>query len=173
MTFLILPVLVMCLTVKLTSPGPALYWSRRVGRFGEFFMMPKIRSMYITTPETATSTLKNPDLYLTRIGSFLRRNSIDELPQFFSVLIGDMSVVGPRPALHDQLELIANRKGLGIDELRPGITGWAQVNGRDAIALSCKIQLDLEYLQRSSIFFDFKIIVLTVFAVLKSKDIRH
>ena len=167
------PFILIYLAVKLTSPGPAIYWSRRVGEQGSFFMMPKFRSMRVDTPELATDKLVNPERYVTGIGSFLRRTSLDELPQIFSVLRGDMSIVGPRPALYNQHDLIAKRQRLGIDRLRPGITGWAQINGRDDIALREKIELDHHYLQQQSIRFDLKILILTVTAVLRSKGVKH
>ena len=167
------PFILIYLAVKLTSPGPAIYWSRRVGEQGSFFMMPKFRSMRVDTPELATDKLVNPEHYLTGIGFFLRRTSLDELPQILSVLRGDMSIVGPRPALHNQHDLIAKRQMLGIDGVRPGITGWAQINGRDDIALCKKIELDYYYLQQQSVRFDLKILILTVTAVLTSKGVKH
>ena len=167
------PCILIWLSVRLTSPGPALYWSRRAGIHGTFFMMPKFRTMQINTPEVATDKLGDAKSYLTPIGSFLRRTSLDELPQLYSVMRGDMSIVGPRPALHNQDELIAGRAALGIDQLRPGVTGWAQINGRDEIALQDKLQFDREYLERQSLFFDLKIIFLTVIAVARSRGITH
>ena len=167
------PYLFIILSVKLSSPGPALYWSRRAGSHGTFFMMPKFRTMQINTPEVATDKLGDAKSYLTPIGSFLRRTSLDELPQLYSVMRGDMSIVGPRPALHNQDELIAGRAALGIDQLRPGVTGWAQINGRDEIALQDKLQFDREYLERQSLFFDLKIIFLTVIAVVRSRGVLH
>ncbi len=169
----LVPVIMIFLLIKLTSNGPALYWSRRVGKNGTFFMMPKFRSMYLNAPEVASDKLDNPDQHVTRIGSFLRRLSLDELPQIISVLRGDMSIVGPRPALHNQYDLIAKRASLGISILLPGVTGWAQVNGRDDIELEKKLNLDLEYLQRKGILFDLYIIILTVMAVIKSKGVSH
>ena len=172
-SILIFPCVFVWIAVKLTSPGPAIYWSRRASRKGKFFMMPKFRTMSLETPEVATDKLQNPKKYLTSIGSFLRKTSLDELPQFLSVLIGNMSIVGPRPALYNQHELIAKRKELGIDTLRPGITGWAQINGRDDITLTEKIYLEHQYLQRQSILFDFKIIIKTVLTVIKSRNVVH
>ena len=169
----LVPFILIYLAVKFTSPGPAIYWSRRIGEQGSFFMMPKFRSMRVDTPELATDKLADPEHYLTSIGSFLRRTSLDELPQILSVLRGDMSIVGPRPALHNQHDLIAKRQMLGIDGVRPGITGWAQINGRDDIALSKKIELDYHYLQQQSVRFDLKILILTVTAVLKFKGVKH
>ena len=167
------PCILILLSVRLTSLGPALYWSRRAGSHGTFFMMPKFRTMQVNTPEVATDKLGDAKSYLTPIGSFLRRTSLDELPQLYSVMRGDMSIVGPRPALHNQDELIAGRAALGIDQLRPGVTGWAQINGRDEIALQDKLQFDREYLERQSLFFDLKIIFLTVIAVVRSRGITH
>jgi O-antigen biosynthesis protein WbqP len=167
------PCILIWLFVRLTSPGPALYWSRRAGSHGTFFMMPKFRTMQINTPEVATDKLGDAKSYLTPIGSFLRRTSLDELPQLYSVMRGDMSIVGPRPALHNQDELIAGRAALGIDQMRPGVTGWAQINGRDEIALQDKLQFDREYLERQSLFFDLKIIFLTVIAVVRSRGVLH
>ena len=167
------PFVLIYFAVKVTSSGPAIYWSRRIGEQGRFFMMPKFRSMRVDTPELATDKLVDPEHYLIGIGSFLRRTSLDELPQIFSVLRGDMSIVGPRPALYNQHDLIAERQRLGIDMLRPGITGWAQINGRDDIALRKKIELDYHYLQQQSVRFDLKILILTVTAVLKSKGVKH
>ena len=171
--FAIVPIVVIWLIVVTTSKGPAIYWSRRVGRQAQFFMMPKFRSMRIDTPEVATDKLGNASNYITPIGSFLRRTSLDELPQIYSVLRGDMSIVGPRPALHNQHELIAKRAVMGINQLRPVMTGWAQINGRDEIALQDKLQFDDEYLARQSLFFDIKIILLTVTAVARSRGVSH
>jgi O-antigen biosynthesis protein WbqP len=168
-----IPCILIWLSVRLTSPGPALYWSRRAGSHGTFFMMPKFRTMQINTPEVATDKLGDAKSYLTPIGSFLRRTSLDELPQLYSVIRSDMSIVGPRPALHNQDELIAGRAAMGIDQLRPGVTGWAQINGRDEIALQDKLQFDREYLERQSLFFDLKIIFLTVIAVVRSRGVLH
>ena len=170
---LIVPCILIFIAVKLTSSGPALYWSLRIGRKNTFFMMPKFRTMCLKTPELASDKLKDPTKYLTPIGSFLRHNSLDELPQFLSVLSGDMSVVGPRPALHNQNSLITKRKEFGIDVLLPGITGWAQINGRDNISLSKKIALDNYYLKHKSILLDFKIIIITISKVLRSKNVIH
>ena len=167
------PFILILAGVRLSSPGPAIYWSRRAGRQGQFFIMPKFRSMRIDTPEVATDSLGDAKTYITPFGSFLRRTSLDELPQIYSVLRGDMSIVGPRPALHNQHELIAKRAELGIDQLRPGVTGWAQINGRDEIALQNKLQFDQEYLACQSLFFDLKIILLTVVAVIKSRGVSH
>ena len=149
----IIPCLLIALLIKTTSIGPTLYISKRVGRHGKLFYMPKFRTMHVETPELATDKLGDPTDYLTPIGSFLRTTSLDELPQIISVLLGHMSLVGPRPALFNQNDLIAHRQELGINNLRPGITGWAQVNGRDDIALDIKVQLDAEYVARQSLWF--------------------
>jgi O-antigen biosynthesis protein WbqP len=167
------PYILILIVIRLSSSGPAIYWSRRAGRHGQFFMMPKFRSMRVDTPEVATDKLKDTGGYITPLGSFLRRTSLDELPQIYSVLRGDMSVVGPRPALHNQHELIARRAELGIDQLRPGMTGWAQINGRDEITLRDKLRFDQEYFERQSLFFDLKIILVTVAAVVRSRGVSH
>ena len=169
----VVPCILIMAGVKLSSSGPAIYWSRRAGLRGQFFLMPKFRSMRIDTPEVATDKLGDAGAYVTPFGSFLRRTSLDELPQIYSVLRGDMSIVGPRPALHNQDELIAKRATLGIDQLRPGVTGWAQINGRDEIELPNKLRFDLEYLARQSLFFDLKIILLTVLTVVRSRGVSH
>ncbi|MGB8052160.1 MAG: sugar transferase, partial [Azonexus sp.] len=145
---LALPLLMVALAVKLTSPGPVLYWSDRVGRHNRIFRMPKFRSMRTDTPAVATHLLQDPDAWLTPIGAFLRKTSLDELPQLWSILAGDMSIVGPRPALFNQDDLIALRSERGVHELAPGLTGWAQVNGRDELPIPQKVELDVEYLRR-------------------------
>lgn len=170
---LALPVIVVALAVRLTSPGPALYWSDRVGRNNRIFRMPKFRSMRIGTPAVATHLLKNPGVYLTPIGSFLRKSSLDELPQLWSILVGDMSFVGPRPALFNQDDLIALRTELGVHELTPGLTGWAQVNGRDELPIPEKVKLDAEYLRRQSLSFDIWILWLTFVKVLGRDGVSH
>ena len=157
LVLLVVPMLLITVAVRLTSKGSALYWSDRVGRDNTIFKMPKFRSMLTGTPTVATHLLDNPDSYLSPIGSFLRLSSLDELPQLFSVLKGDMSFVGPRPALFNQEDLIALRKEKGVDKLLPGITGWAQVNGRDELSIPDKVALDVEYLKRKSFWFDIKI----------------
>ena len=164
--FLTLPILIVAIAVRLTSPGPALHWSDRVGRDNRIFKMPKFRSMRIDTPAVATHLLQNPDQWLTPIGSFLRKSSLDELPQLWSILKGDMSFVGPRPALFNQDDLIALRTERGVHELVPGLTGWAQVNGRDELPIPLKVELDVEYLQRRSLLFDMKVIWITALKVL-------
>ncbi len=170
---LVLPILIVALAVKLTSPGPALYWSDRVGRNNRIFKMPKFRSMRIDTPAVATHLLRNPHQWLTPIGSFLRKSSLDELPQLWSILKGDMSFVGPRPALFNQDDLIALRTDTGVHRLVPGLTGWAQVNGRDELPISQKVQLDVEYLQRRSLLFDLKILWITALKVLVRDGVSH
>lgn len=170
---LALPILIVASAVRLTSPGPALYWSDRVGRHNRIFKMPKFRSMRIDTPAVATHLLKNPDQWLTPIGPFLRKSSLDELPQLWSILKGDMSFVGPRPALFNQDDLIALRTEKGVHELVPGLTGWAQVNGRDELPIPQKVQLDAEYLQRRSLLFDLKILWMTALKVLARDGVSH
>ena len=171
--FLALPIVLVALAVKLTSPGPALYWSDRVGRRNRIFKMPKFRSMRIDTPAVATHLLQNPDQWLTPIGSFLRKSSLDELPQLWSILKGDMSFVGPRPALFNQDDLIALRTEKGVHELLPGLTGWAQVNGRDELPIPQKVELDAEYLQRRSLLFDLKVLWMTTLKVLVRDGVSH
>jgi O-antigen biosynthesis protein WbqP len=170
---LALPVLFVAILVRLTSPGPALYWSDRVGRHNRIFRMPKFRSMRIGTPAVATHLLKDPKVYLTPIGSFLRKSSLDELPQLWSILVGDMSFVGPRPALFNQDDLIALRTESGVHELVPGLTGWAQINGRDELPIPEKVKLDVEYLQRRSLWFDVRILWLTFVKVLQRDGVSH
>lgn len=171
--FLALPIVITAMAVRLTSPGPALYWSDRVGRHNRIFRMPKFRSMRIDTPAVATHLLQNPDQWLTPIGSFLRKSSLDELPQLWSILKGDMSFVGPRPALFNQEDLIALRTEKGLHELVPGLTGWAQVNGRDELPIPQKVQLDAEYLQQRSTLFDLKILWMTAMQVLARDGVSH
>ena len=167
------PLLLVAIAVRLTSKGSALYWSDRVGIDNKIFKMPKFRSMLIDTPTIATHLLENPDLYLSLIGGFLRRTSLDELPQLFSVLKGDMSFVGPRPALFNQDDLIKLRKERGVDKLLPGITGWAQVNGRDELSIPDKVALDVEYLNRQSFWFDMKILWMTFLKVINRDGVSH
>ena len=171
--FLALPIVMTALAVRLTSPGPALYWSDRVGRHNRIFKMPKFRSMRIDTPAVATHLLQNPEQWLTPIGSFLRKSSLDELPQLWSILKDDMSFVGPRPALFNQDDLIALRTEKGVHELVPGLTGWAQVNGRDELPIPQKVALDAEYLERRSLLFDMKILWLTALKVLARDGVSH
>jgi O-antigen biosynthesis protein WbqP len=170
---LLVPIILVALVVRLTSRGPALYWSDRVGRNKRIFKMPKFRSMRIDTPAVATHLLKNPDQWLTPIGSFLRKSSLDELPQLWSILKGDMSFVGPRPSLFNQDDLIALRTEMGVHELVPGLTGWAQVNGRDELPVQQKVRLDAEYLQRRSLLFDLKILWMTALKVLARDGVSH
>lgn len=168
------PLLILvALAVKLTSKGPILHWSNRVGRNNQIFSMPKFRSMRVDTPQLPTHLLANPSAYLTPIGALIRRTSLDELPQLFSILAGDMSFVGPRPALFNQSDLIAMRTELGVHRLAPGLTGWAQVNGRDELPIPVKVRFDHEYLQRQSPAFDLKIIGLTLVKVVRSEGITH
>ena len=169
----IIPCLIIAVLIKTTSSGSILYLSKRVGQHGNLFDMPKFRTMRVDTPELATDKLDDPTTYLTPIGGFLRKTSLDELPQIFSVLRGHMSLVGPRPALFNQSDLIARRQECGIDNMRPGITGWAQVNGRDDIELDIKLQLDAQYMKRQSLWFDIRIMLLTIYAVVGRKDISH
>ena len=159
--------------VRVTSPGPMLYWSDRVGQGNRLFSMPKFRSMQVDTPAVATHLLKQPTRYLTPIGSYLRRSSLDELPQLWCVLVGDMSFVGPRPALFNQDDLIALRTHYGVHELLPGLTGWAQVNGRDELPIPEKVRLDVEYLQKISFKFDVIILWRTLKSVAHGKGIAH
>lgn len=172
-SILALPIMVVALAVRLTSPGPALYWSNRVGRHNHIFKMPKFRSMRTGTPAVATHLLKDPAVYLTPIGSFLRKSSLDELPQLWSILVGDMSFVGPRPALFNQDDLVALRSEFGVHELTPGLTGWAQVNGRDELPIPQKVKLDAEYLARQSLSFDIRILWLTLVKVLRRDGVSH
>lgn len=168
-----LPLMLVALAVRLTSPGPVFYWSDRVGRHNRLFKMPKFRSMQIGTPAVATHLLQSPDAYLTPIGSFLRKSSLDELPQLWSILKGDMSFVGPRPALFNQDDLIALRTAAGVHELLPGLTGWAQINGRDELPISLKVQLDADYLERCSLAFDVYILWLTAIKVIRREGVSH
>lgn len=170
---LLLPGLLVALAVRLTSKGPVLYWSDRVGRGNKIFRMPKFRSMQVGTPSVATHLLSNPNEYLTPIGSFLRRSSLDELPQLWSIIKGDMSLVGPRPALFNQSDLIALRSQHGVHELVPGLTGWAQINGRDELPIPQKVALDIEYLRRRSFMFDLQIIFKTAVKVLSRESVSH
>ena len=172
--FLLSPLFViLALLVKATSRGPALYWSNRVGKYNHNFRMPKFRSMRVDTPQVATHLLSNPSMFLTPIGDFLRRTSLDELPQLLSIFIGDLSFVGPRPALFNQADLIALRTERGIHALVPGLTGWAQINGRDELSIPVKVQFDDEYLKRRSFKFDLYILCMTAVKVVRRKDIHH
>lgn len=170
---LIIPITLTALAVRLTSKGPVLYWSSRVGKDNHLFQMPKFRSMKVDTPAVATHLLINPDSLLTPIGSFLRKSSLDELPQLWSILKGDMSFVGPRPALFNQDDLIALRTETGVHTLIPGLTGWAQINGRDELPIPDKVALDAEYLEKRSFWFDLKILFLTFVKVIQKDGITH
>lgn len=165
--------LALAAAVRLTSPGPAIHWSRRVGRNNRIFAMPKFRSMRTDTPDVATHLLEDPARWITPIGGFLRRSSLDELPQLWSVLVGDMSLVGPRPALFNQDDLVALRTEAGVHRLRPGLTGWAQVNGRDELPIPEKVRLDAEYLARRSFGFDLAIIAVTARTALFARGVSH
>lgn len=170
---LFIPVVLVALLVRLTSPGPALYWSDRIGKNNTIFKMPKFRSMRVGTPAVATHLLADAHSHLTPVGNFLRKSSLDELPQLWSIIRGDMSFVGPRPALFNQDDLIALRTQYGVEKLPPGLTGWAQVNGRDELPIPEKVKLDVEYLQQQSLSFDIKIIVLTFLKVVRRDGITH
>ncbi len=169
----IIPLALLALFVRMTSKGPALYWSDRVGKNNQIFKMPKFRSMRIDTPAVATHLLSNPESFLTPIGSFLRRSSLDELPQLWSIFIGDMSFVGPRPALFNQDDLIKLRTEAGVHVLVPGLTGWAQVNGRDELSIPEKVTWDAEYLQHQSFGFDIQILWLTFLKVVRKDGVSH
>jgi O-antigen biosynthesis protein WbqP len=171
--FLALPILVIAIVVRVTSAGPALYWSKRVGRYNAIFRMPKFRTMQVGTPAVATHLLSDSGQYLTSVGSFLRKSSLDELPQLWSILVGDMSFVGPHPALFNQDDLIALRSQYGVHELVPGLTGWAQVNGRDELSIPIKVQYEVEYLQKQSFWFDLKILGLTFLKVVRQTGVSH
>jgi len=170
---LALPLLVVALLVRLTSPGPVLYWSDRVGRDNTIFRMPKFRSMRVGTPALATHLMISPDLHMTPFGSFLRKSSLDELPQLWSILKGDMSFVGPRPALFNQDDLIALRTQKGIHQLTPGLTGWAQINGRDELPIPAKVEFDHYYLVHQSMFLDIKILLLTALKIFLREGVTH
>lgn len=171
--FLMLPIVLVSVVVRLTSSGSILYWSDRVGRNNTIFKMPKFRTMRVDTPAVATHLLVDPANFLTPAGSFLRKSSLDELPQLWSIIKGDMSFVGPRPALFNQDDLVALRTECGVDKLVPGLTGWAQVNGRDELSISNKVALDAEYLHNQSFCLDMKIIYLTFLKVLSRDGIQH
>ncbi|HEU5402778.1 MAG TPA: sugar transferase [Terriglobales bacterium] len=168
-----IPMIIVAILIRVTSRGPALYWSDRVGIHNHIFRMPKFRSMRVDAPQLATHLFRDPDAYLTPIGGFLRRSSLDELPQLLSILKGDISFVGPRPALFNQDDLVALRTERGIDKLIPGLTGWAQINGRDSIPIPEKVELDAWYLRNLSFWLDLKILFMTVFKVMRTEDISH
>lgn len=170
---ILLPFLLICLAVKLTSKGPVFHMSKRIGKDNHFFLMPKFRSMRTDAPQIATHLLTNPDLFLTPIGGFLRKSSLDEIPQILSVIMGDMSLVGPRPALFNQDDLKELRTKSGVHKLTPGITGWAQINGRDELAIPLKVQFDEYYLKNHSLFLDLKILFLTLLRVMGAANITH
>jgi len=170
---LLVPILIVGLLVMLTSKGPVLYWSDRVGQNNVIFRMPKFRTMRVGTPAVATHLLTDPHAYLTPIGGFLRKSSLDELPQLWSILAGDMSFVGPRPALFNQDDLIALRTQYGVHELMPGLTGWAQINGRDELPIPDKVALDVEYLQKRSFWFDVNVLWLTLIKVVRRDGVSH
>ena len=170
---LVLPCILVAILVKVSSPGPILYWSDRVGRYNRIFQMPKFRSMRVGTPAVATHLLAQPEDHLTPIGGFLRKSSLDELPQLWSIIKGDMSFVGPRPALFNQDDLISLRTEYGVHEVVPGLTGWAQINGRDELPIPQKVALDKEYVQRQSLVFDIKILFLTLLKVIMRSDVSH
>ncbi len=169
----VMPILLVALLVKLTSKGPALYWSNRIGAGNKLFKMPKFRTMKMDTPAVATHLLKNPDQFLTPIGSFLRKTSLDELPQLWSIFVGDMSIVGPRPALFNQDDLVVLRTKAGVDKLLPGLTGWAQINGRDELPIPEKVKFDVYYLENQSFWLDIRIILLTIKKVLCKEGVQH
>ena len=173
LAILLLPIILVSLIVKFTSQGSILYWSERVGRRNIIFKMPKFRTMQVGTPAVATHLLAGSAQYLTPVGSFLRKSSLDELPQLWSILVGDMSFVGPRPALFNQDDLIALRTEYGVDKLVPGLTGWAQVNGRDELSIPIKVQYELEYLNKRSFWFDMKILSLTFLKVVRRAGVSH
>ncbi len=170
---LALPLLLVALAVKLTSVGPVLFWADRVGQNNRIFKMPKFRTMLAQTPVVATHLLENPDSYLTAVGGFLRKSSLDELPQLWSIFKGDMSFVGPRPALFNQDDLVELRTRHGVHALVPGLTGWAQINGRDELPIPQKVALDLEYMRRQSLLFDFQILFLTFIKVIRRDNVAH
>ena len=170
---LCIPIMLIALWVCITSDGPIMYWSDRIGRNNKIFRMPKFRTMQVNTPAVATHLLIDADKYLTSNGSFLRKSSLDELPQLWSIFRGDMSFVGPRPALFNQEDLIALRTEYDVDKMRPGLTGWAQVNGRDELPIPEKVKLDIEYMQNCSIFFDIRIIFLTLLKVVRRDNVTH
>ena len=173
LSLLLVPLGVVALLVRFTSPGPILHWSQRIGKDNKLFSMPKFRSMKVDTPQLATHLLSNPGQYLTPIGSFLRKSSVDELPQLWSVLVGDMSFVGPRPALFNQADLVKLRTERGVSKLRPGITGWAQINGRDELPIPVKVEYDYYYYKNASLALDLKILFRTAFKVLNTEGVQH
>lgn len=171
--FLVLPLMLVAFAVRITSTGPILYWSDRIGCNNKIFKMPKFRTMQVDTPAVATHLLPDPKQFLTPVGTFLRKSSLDELPQLWSIIRGDMSFVGPRPALFNQHDLIALRTQYGVDRLVPGLTGWAQINGRDELPIPEKVKLDVDYMNNQSICLDMKILFLTFVKVLRRDGIQH
>ena len=170
---LFIPILIIIFIIKFETSGPAIYWSKRVGKNNKIYLMPKFRTMKVDSPDVATHLLKNPDIYITNIGKLLRRFSLDEIPQLYSIIIGDMSFVGPRPALYNQYDLINLRNKKNINHLKPGITGWAQINGRDSISLELKVELDYFYMINKNTFLDIKIIFLTLYKAIRNENILH
>jgi O-antigen biosynthesis protein WbqP len=170
---LFIPLLIASLAIKLSSAGSVLYWSERVGQHNKNFQMPKFRTMRVETPEVATHLLENAEDFYTPVGSFLRKTSLDELPQLYSIFINDMTFVGPRPALFNQDDLISMRSQKGVASIKPGVTGWAQVNGRDDISIKIKVDFDVDYLKRKSFFFDLYILWLTFLRVIKGDGVSH
>jgi O-antigen biosynthesis protein WbqP len=171
--WIIIPFIIIALSIRITSPGPAIHWSSRVGKMNTLFKMPKFRTMRLDTPDVPTHLMNEPDKYVTPIGRFLRLTSLDELPQIWSIFKGDMAFVGPRPALFNQDDLVALRTNGGVHKLTPGITGWAQIQGRDELPIPKKVEMDIYYVQHRSFCFDLKIIWLTLFTVFESKGISH
>ena len=169
----LIPMLLVAIAVWISSPGPILYWSERIGRNNQVFSMPKFRTMRLNTPVLPTHLLSNASTFLTPIGSFLRKSSLDELPQLYCIIMGHMSLVGPRPALYNQQDLIDARTALGVHTLMPGLTGWAQVNGRDELPLDLKVKYDKEYLDQKSFLMDLKILLMTAWKVVRVEDVTH
>lgn len=170
---LAIPTLIIVILIRISSKGPTIHWSDRVGRYNSIFKMPKFRTMKIDTPQIATHLMNNPNDWITPVGGYLRKYSLDEFPQLWSILKGDMSFVGPRPALYNQKDLVKLRTEKGVNSLTPGLTGWAQINGRDELSIREKVSFDEYYLQNQSFWFDFKIIILTIIRVFRKKDISH
>ena len=170
---LFIPLIIVGLIIRLDSKGKSIHWSKRIGKNSEIFYMPKFRTMFVGTPNIATHLMNDSVNYITRIGSFLRKNSIDEIPQIISILIGDLSFIGPRPALFNQDDLVLLRKKYGIDKIKPGLTGWAQVNGRDSVTIEEKVELEREYIKKKNILFDLYIIILTIKVLISKAYIKH
>tara|TARA_B110000483_G_scaffold242528_1_gene328668 strand:+ start:1744 stop:2304 length:561 start_codon:yes stop_codon:yes gene_type:complete len=170
---LFIPLIIVGLIIRLDSNGKSIHWSKRIGKNSKVFYMPKFRTMFIGTPNIATHLMNDSENYITRIGSFLRNNSIDEIPQIISILIGDLSFIGPRPALFNQDDLVILRKKYGVDKIKPGLTGWAQVNGRDSITIEEKVELEREYIKKKNVLFDLYIIILTIKVLVSKAYIKH